>query len=292
MLARMLRSLQPDIFHAHLAWGLRCTHGLLAAFLARVPRVATQQLFVRSASRRTRCRQLAWSTIVDRYIAVSTAMAAELRRSVLRARNVRVVHNGIDIERFDRPSDRALRSTFTGGTDRRLVLTLARLHWQKGLRHLIAAAAEVPQALFIVAGEGEERSRLEDDVTRLGLGHRFRFLGHRTDIPDLLAACDVVVLPSLFEGLPVSILEAMAARRPVVATAIEGSDEAVDDGVTGLLVPPADPCSLARAIRRVLGDPQLANRLAAASRDRVEQQFSAEAMVSGVEHVYLELLER
>ncbi len=217
-----------------------------------------------------------WSIVTSRYRGRWRLSSVDRSCGV---RNVRVVHNGIDVERFDRPSDLALRSTFTGGTERRLVLTLARLHWQKGLRHLIAAAAEVPEAVFIVAGEGEERPRLEDDVTRLGLGHRFRFLGHRTDIPDLLAACDVVVLPSLFEGLPVSILEAMAARKPVVATAIEGNDEAVADGVTGLLVPPADPSSLARAIRRVLGDAQLANCLAAASRARVEQQFSARAMV-------------
>jgi len=291
-LARALRSYQPDIFHAHLAWGGRCTHALFAAFVARVPRVATQQLFVRSTRRRIRYRQLAWSAMVDRYVAVSTAMAARLGRSILRAGHVRVVHNGIEVEPFDRPPDPALRASLTGGAERPLVLTLARLHWQKGLRYLVAAAAEVPEAVFIVAGDGEERPRLEDDVQRLGVGHRFRFIGRREDIPDLLAACDLVVLPSLFEGLPVSILEAMAARKPIVATAIEGNDEVVADGITGLLVPPADPASLAGAIRRVLGDPHLAHRLGSASHARVEQQFSARAMVSGVEQVYQELLSR
>ena len=167
-------------------------------------------------------------------------MAADLGRSVVNPRAVRVVHNGIDVSRFGGPADPALRAELTNGTDRPLVLSLARLHWQKGLKHLVAAARQVPSAVFVVAGAGEERAHLDEEVARSGVGDRFRFLGFRDDAPRLLAACDLFVLPSLFEGLPVSVLEALAARRPVVATAVGGTGEAVIDGETGLLVPPAE----------------------------------------------------
>jgi glycosyltransferase involved in cell wall biosynthesis len=291
-LAWVIREYRADIFHAHLPWALRCTHGLAAAFLARVPRrVATQQLFAPIENRRKLQRQGAVARLVDRYIAVSHTMAAQLRACAIPARKVIVVHNGIEVERFDRPGDPHFRASLAGGSNRPLVLTLARLDWQKGLGYLVEAAAEVPEAVFVVAGEGMERERLAAEVERLGLGERFRLLGHRSDIAELLAACDVVVLPSLFEGLPVSILEAMAARKPVVATAVNGNDEAVVDGVTGLLVPAADPERLAAALRRLLADPALARRLGSAGYNRVEDRFSARAMVAGVERLYAELLD-
>jgi glycosyltransferase involved in cell wall biosynthesis len=119
---------------------------------------------------------------------------------------------------------------------------------------------------------------------------RVVFLGYRQDIPDLLASCDLFVLPSLFEGLPLSILEAMAAGKPVIASAIGGTDEAVLHGETGLLVPPADPTALAAAIHTVLSNPLLARRLAAAGKARVYRTFSAEAMVQRVTQTYEEIL--
>ena len=286
-----LRSCKPDLFHAHLTWRLRCSGGLSAAFLARVPRrVATQQLFVCAKYLTFRYRQRAISTIVDRYVAVSNAVASELTAAGVSPRKINVVYNGVNVERFNHGTDSSVRAMLTNGDGRPLVLTLARLHWQKGLRHLIAAASRIPEAVFAVAGDGQERTRLQEEVNRLGLGARFHLLGHREDIPELLAACDVFVLPSLFEGLPVSVLEAMAAEKPVVATVIGGTDEAVIDGETGLLVPPNDPDRLTAAIRRFLESPELARRLAAAGRARVRGRFSATSMAAGVEHVYQELL--
>ena len=104
----------------------------------------------------------------------------------------------------------------------------------------------------MLAGEGDERSRLEQMARTLGLAERVRFLGYRPDIPELLAVCDLFVLPSLYEGLPLAVLEAMAASRPVVATAVGGTDEVVTDGESGLLVPPAEPAALTAAIRTIL----------------------------------------
>ncbi|WP_455389629.1 glycosyltransferase, partial [Petrachloros mirabilis] len=139
-------------------------------------------------------------------------------------------------------------------------------------------------------GDGPLRASLEAQARSLGLEGRVRFLGYRTDIRDLLKCCDVFVLPSLYEGLPLSILEAMSTVKPVIATQIGGIDDAVIPGETGLLVPPSDPVALALAIRSVLADQPWARRLAFAGRARVEQCFSAEKMVQQVTNVYIELL--
>ena len=136
------------------------------------------------------------------------------------------------------------------------------------------------------------RASLEAQARSLGVERRVRFLGHRDDISDLLADCDVFVLPSLYEGLPLSILEAMSAGKPVIATQIGGTDEAVIAGETGLLIPPADPAALAAAILTLLEDQPLAKRLASDGLARVEQEFSAIKMVQQVIDVYDELLEK
>jgi glycosyltransferase involved in cell wall biosynthesis len=172
------------------------------------------------------------------------------------------------------------------------VLTVARLDEQKGQRYLLEAAAQVPQARFVLAGDGPLRTSLEAQARSLGLEQRVKFLGYRSDIPDLLAGCDVFVLPSLYEGLPLSILEAMSAGKPVIATQIGGTDEAVIPNETGLLIPPADPAALAAAIRKLLDDRPFARRLALAGQARVECEFSAATMVQRVTNVYTELLAR
>src|SRR5262249_44896941 len=151
----------------------------------------------------------------------------------------------------------ALRAALMGSTDRPIVLTAARLAEQKGLCYLLKAAALLPQAMFVLAGEGPERAVLEAQAAELGLNKRVLFLGHRHDVPDLLACCDLFVLPSLFEGLPLSILEAMAAKKPVIASAVGGNNEVIVHGETGLLVRPADPAALASAIQAILSDPDL-----------------------------------
>ena len=148
----------------------------------------------------------------------------------------------------------------------------------------------MPDATFVFAGDGPLRIALEAEARRLGVAVRCVFLGQRSDVPALLAAADLFVLPSLYEGLPVSVLEAMAAGRPVVATAIGGTDEAVTSEETGLLVAPRDPAALASAIRRLQADPALARRLAAAARGRVERDFSSEATARQVMAIYDQVL--
>jgi glycosyltransferase involved in cell wall biosynthesis len=287
-----LRETRPAIFHAHLNWALACSDGLAAAGLARVSGVvATQQLFVPLQSRRRILRHRLVSLAVDRYLAVSHHMAAMLRKVCLFSeRKVRVVHNGIPLPPFERSGPATLPESLAIGDGRPIVLAVARLVEQKGIGFLIEAAARVPEAVFVVAGDGPERAALEARTASNGVRERFFFLGHRRDVPELLASCDVFVLPSLYEGLPVSVLEAMASEKPVVATAIGGTDEAVQDETTGLLVPPADSEALARAIRRVLRDRPLAARLGQEARQRVRREFSDRVVAERVEQNYRECL--
>jgi glycosyltransferase involved in cell wall biosynthesis len=291
-LVRAVRSEKASVFHAHLPWALRCGWGLVAAALAGVPAViASQQLFRGISSRRQLLRQWLIGVGVDRFIAVSAEMAGSLRATPLfPARKVEIIRNAVDVRQFQKPPDDALRRTLGGDPSRPIVLTLARLDPQKGLSDLLEAAARVPDANFVLAGDGIERKRIEDAARSLGVDDRVTFLGYREDVPDLLAACDLFVLPSLYEGLPVSVLEAMAAGKPVVATEIGGTREAVSNGETGLLVSPGDPNALAGAIRSVLSDPQLARRLGEAGRQRALEEFSADRMVRKVTQVYERVL--
>jgi glycosyltransferase involved in cell wall biosynthesis len=292
-LVRVLRAERPAIFHAHLSWPLSCKYGLTAAILARVPIiVATAHLYVKPPKKLSVHAHLRLNAaFVDRYLAVSHGVARQLAQSLrIPPRKIRVIRNGISIPASTRPATAALRSTITKATDRPIVLVSARLEKQKGHQYLIEATAHVPEAVFIFAGVGSEQTRLEAQAKALGVTDRITFLGHREDIADLLASCDLFVLPSLFEGLPLSILEAMAACKPVVATAVDGNKEIVIDGQTGLLVPPADPVALAGAIRTVLSDPVLARRLAAGGKARVQEEFCAERMVKSVMQVYEELV--
>jgi glycosyltransferase involved in cell wall biosynthesis len=291
---RELRRERPSVFHAHLNWPLACKVELVSAALARIPAVvATVQLFDNVPLRASLyVQQRLVATGVDRYIAVSHHVARKLCQTYgLPANKVTVIHNGIFLSPFVRPADTELRAKLGATNGRPIVLTLARLDQQKGHRYLLQAVPLVPDALFVFAGDGPERASLEAQARQLGLNDdRILFLGYRRDTPDLLACCDLFVLPSLFEGLPLSILEAMAASKPVIASAIGGNDEAVIHEETGLLVSPENPAALAQAIQRLLSDRPLAARLAATGKAQVQKKFSAEAMVQRVTEIYEQIL--
>ena len=290
-----LRAVDPAVFHAHLPAPLNGRYALLAAAMSRVPAVVATAHLVSDVAPPFRggISQRLVAACIDRYIAVSDGVARRLRSGLgAPGDKIRIVHNGIDVDRGPMHGDPGLRAVLAGRSDRPLVLTVARLDAQKGHGHLLAAAATVPDAVFVLVGEGREEATLKRQAHALGIAERVRFLGHRNDVPDLLAACDVFVLPSLYEGLPLSVLEAMAAAKPVVATAIDGTTEAVVPGVTGLLVPPADPARLAGAIRALLKDGALARRMGEEGRARVCREFSLRRMIDGVTEVYDELLQR
>ncbi len=214
-LIRAVSQFRPAVFHAQLNWPLACKFGLLSAALLGVPAVlATVHLYISDfMGRSVRWQVRAVSRGVHRYLAVSTHVRERLAALGLPEAKLRVVRNGVDPARFERSAahDIRIRSELAGSAGRPIVLTAARLAPQKGLEFLLGAAAMLPEANFVIAGDGPDRTTLAVQAEAAGLGDRVRFLGSRRDIPDLLAACDVFVLPSLVEGLPLSVLEAMAA---------------------------------------------------------------------------------
>jgi glycosyltransferase involved in cell wall biosynthesis len=226
----------------------------------------------------------ATARLCARILAVSEATRASLVAQGYPPRLVDVVHNGIDLARAQ-----PVRLV-----DPPTVLHVGRLAPVKGQRELIRALARLDGVRGIFVGEdlergGAYRRELEDEARRLGVLERVVFAGRRDDVPSLLAGCDVFALPSLVEGLPLVVLEAMAQARPVVATPVGGTPEAVVDGETGVLVPPADPLALAEAIGSLVRDRARATLLGENGRRRVEERFSADAMNKRVLQVYAEL---
>lgn len=293
--ARELRQARPAVFHAHLSWPLAAKYALFAAVFARVPAVvATVHLFPEfHLDRSNYVQERLLAARVGRYIAVSHDIAVKLVKALhWPARKIEVIHNGIAVERFQRRFGTDLRMRLKVPANRPVFLTVARFDRQKGHDVLLQAATRIPEACFVLAGDGPERMRLERQVEQLRLRDRVLFLGRRTDVPELLAASDAFVLPSLYEGSSLALLEAMAAGKPVVTSAIPGTDELILDGETGLLVPPGNPDALALALRRVLAEPLLRARLGTAARDHAQRSFSASAAASRVAAVYDELLRK
>ncbi|HZM26591.1 MAG TPA: glycosyltransferase [Gemmatimonadales bacterium] len=286
---------RPAVVHAQLNWPLACKFGLLAATLGRVPAVvATVHLVIEELlNGSVRLQGRIFGVGVHRYLAVSEHVRGRLAAGMgWPEQKLRVVPNGIDPAPFSQPFDPALRQWLTRGSQRPLVFTAARLSPEKAIDVLVSAAARVPEAVFAIAGDGPERAAIRMQVEALGISERVRLLGARSDIPALLAACDLFVLPSLVEGLPISVLEAMAAARPVVATRIGGTDEVVMDGRTGLLVPPQDPEPLAAAIRSFLADPERGRQAGKAGREQLLARFTSKVMIDAVSATYEELLAR
>lgn len=292
-LFRVLLEERPTVFHAHLNWQGACGYGLLAAAALRIPAVvATNHSFVEvPLSRVGRLKSRVIDACMDRYIAVSRGVAKSLCDALgVKDRKLSVVPNGVPLDDYHSRPDPQLHAEMMGRSCKHIVLTSARFVEGKGHRYLIEAAAQVPEAVFVLAGDGPTRSEIEALASSLGVTDRVRFLGHREDIIELLSICDVFVLPSMFEGLPLTVLEAMAAGKPVIATAISGTDESIVHGESGLLVPPRNASALAVAIRTVLNDPFLAGKLAASGQERVREKFSVQNMVEGVVGIYEEVL--
>lgn len=213
-----------------------------------------------------------------------------------------VIRNGVDLTRFDAtPEPGRLRRELGLADGTPLVAVVSRLTRLKGLEYFLEAAAmvsaRVPDARFLVVGETSPVDRdylgeLERFAARVGVADRVIFTGLRTDVPTLLASVNVSVMPSLNEALSNVLLESMAAGTPTVATRVGGTPEALIDGVTGLLVPPADADAIATAIMRMLSDDAMAARMGHAARLRIAEMFSVKRMVRATEDIYLELLDR
>ena len=226
-------------------------------------------------------------------IAVSKPIERSLRRSGLSRRKLATIANGIDLERF-RNITRSEPQTASASGGMKVGL-VGRLTPQKGHRYLIEAAPKIlascPNVTFLFIGDGPDRQQLETLVKGAGLQNRFAFSGAQRDMPSVYAGLDAVVLPSINEGLPMTLIEALAAARPVVATSVGDVPTLIRNRETGLLVEPRNPEALAQAIISLLIDADLRTTLARNGQQWVEQKFSATAMADRYHDIYRETLQ-
>jgi glycosyltransferase involved in cell wall biosynthesis len=288
-LAMLCRSWRPDVLLCCNQRALRLAAP--AARLARVRRVVMRDGLQGSLRASGHNRWLAH--LVDGFVVNAEATRRELM-TWLPAEQVRVIYNGIDLKPYDDTWDPAgLRRELGIPATACVVLSVARLVHDKDHATLLTAFQRVAQnderLRLWIAGDGSLRPILAGQTERLGLTERVSFLGFRTDIPRLLAGADLLAIASLREGMPNVALEAMAARRPVVATAVAGTPEVVRDGETGLLVPPGAPDALAAALTELARDPVRRRRMGERGRRRVEQLFEASVSLDRWEEYLLRL---
>jgi glycosyltransferase involved in cell wall biosynthesis len=233
--------------------------------------------------------------LVDRILAVSLDLGSELAWSY-GARRVLCVHNGLDLDRVrvTRPAAELRRELNLGAQDF-VIGTMGRLVPVKGLEAFLKAARLIrdrrEHVKFLIVGDGPLKETLQALVRHLGLESDVLFLGHRNDGYDVLAMMDVLVLPSLSEGIPIVLLEALALARPVVATRVGGIPEVIEDGISGRLVEAGREEDLADACMALMDDHGVAKRLALAGQRRVREQFSVRSMAENVASVYRGLIE-
>jgi glycosyltransferase involved in cell wall biosynthesis len=218
---------------------------------------------------------------VDGLIAVSDEVRSAILDEIGAVDDrVVVIPNGVDVERHHRPVDTAaVRAELGFAPDDVVLVMVGTFKRQKGHSHLIEALSRLrgshPELRILLVGDGPLRAEVQDAAHRARLDGMVRFLGSRRDIPRILAASDCFVLPSLWEGLPIALLEAMASGLPCIATEVSGTEQVVVDDVTGMLIPPGDPFALAKAMEQMVADPERARRMGAAGRQRIETLFSA-----------------
>ena len=292
-LVRLLRSQRTHLLHVHSQEA--AVWGRIAAKLAGVPAVVYTPHTIETRHRHLRRLLYYWlerclGLFTDTLISVSTSQRLRLEElRVMPAERIVTIYNGINAERFQVPVNGALRQEL-GGADGALVAQIGRLHEQKGPHIFLQAAAlilrQCPDVTFLLVGEGPLAGELQVLAQQLGLRNRVRFLGWRDDMPQILATVDVGVLSSLWEGLPYTLLEIMAAGKPMVSTDADGCGEAVLDSETGFIVPRRDPSALAQAILTLLEKPDLAKEMGKKGRKRVIEHFSLEAMIEKTETVY------
>jgi glycosyltransferase involved in cell wall biosynthesis len=267
-------------------------YGAIVSRMTGIPMVATHHLWT-GQNLRTRLVESIDAAVLhgcDKVIAVSSSVAESMRRVLVSSRQIEVILNGIDLSSFqdELPTDE-LRASLGIPSGLPVIGAVGRLDIQKGHERLIEAARKITDAgqdaFYIIAGEGVERPRLEALVRDLGLSDRVLLPGYQSDIRPYLAMMDVFVLPSRREGTPMALLEAMAMRKPVVATAVGGVPDVLTDGVDGIMLP-ENGAGLGDALLRLLRDPAFARQMARAGRRRVETEFSSSRMAGRYEDVY------
>ena len=296
---RVLEENTVEILHTH--GGVAGLYGRLAARKSRVKVVHTLHGLHYLHYRNPIYRQ-AYIDLERRLGRLTDALIFVCRADLEKGKGLRlapeskmhVIRNGVDLGLL-KPGAEAKKLRMELGLQAAgpLVGTVARLHRQKGLTYLIQAAPQIrssfPGAKIVVVGGGPLRQELEQEAVRRGVGDVLLFLGERPNVPDLLNLFDIFVLPSLWEGLPYVLVEAAYLCKPIVATAVDGNPEVIEDRKTGLLIPPADSSALASAVVLLLQDKTLAGRMAKAARTAIPPRFSLKKMIGEIQQLYLDL---
>jgi glycosyltransferase involved in cell wall biosynthesis len=296
-LAEALADFEPEVVHNHMyraeVVGTRAAY-LLGEQGCRRPAIIStvHSSRVRCVDDREQLRQL--TPLMDRLIVVSKAIEQKIADEGRLGAPVSLIYNGVDLERYNHQQPCCtLHEDYSIPEDAPIVGVVARLEAEKGHRTLVDAwpdvLARVPNAWLLIIGEGSERNSLEAEAEALGVSEHIVFTGRREDVPAVTAALDVAVLPSYREAQGLSVLEAMALNRPVVASDVGGIPEMIEDGATGLLVPPGDCQALAGAIVRLLTDHPYADMLAHGGHALVHDRFCIELMVSQISNIYDEV---
>ncbi len=280
----------PEVVHCHHLHQL--VHAFLPCILKGVPIVHTEhERFSLSRSRyQALLRFCAYGCRV--VTAVDGSVAEFLSETVgIPSRKLQVIRNGVDVRRFANAA--ADRESVGLAGDGPVIGAVARLHPVKGhsvlLRSFVGVKRQFPKAALLIVGDGEERAGLSALAQELGIDDSVVFLGSRRDIPELLAAMDIVVLPSFEEGLPLSLLEAMAAAKPIVATDVGAVSTVIRDNQTGLLVPPRDAGAITGALIRMLSDVKLQRALSTAAQALAVDRYSLDRTAEAYQGIYASL---
>ena len=290
-LANLLRRERVDVIHAHNQGA--AFYGGLAGLICGRPLVVTRHGVSFGKDRSHVWLSRLATMLAHDVVCVGRDVCQAARRiDWAPAGKLRLIYNGVDTSIFrPRPNERqALRRELGAGPEEKLVISVGRMAPEKDyptlLKAVAALAGQAPGCRLVMVGPGPELPLLEDLARKLDMNQRVVWLGERADIPELLAAADVFALSSRSEGVSIAILEAMASGLPVVATAVGGNAELVEQGTTGILSPPANPGALAQALLALLNDPARAEHMGQAGRARAQRNFSLEAMVRSYAGLY------
>lgn len=285
-----IQLIQTTLFYADIL-------GTLAGILAGVQNVISWEVYTEQYSLKQKWAYRLASKRLSTIVAVSDATRKKIiQKYHLPEAKVRTIHYGIDVKKFSFRNPSEIRKRLGIPPNTMVLGTIARLTEQKGHRYLIQAIPKLishfQNVVFLWIGDGPLRSSLIQLAQDLGVLSYIQFLGFRENVGAFLSVMDVFVLPSLYEGFPNAILEAMACGKPVVATGVEGTPEAVIHGETGLLVPPRNPEALADALIQIAQNPSMRKQMGEKGKKRIHEYFLLEHQINAFDQLYKELANR
>lgn len=292
----LIKANKIDIVHSHLFHA-----SMVASVAGRLEsenrRTVITQHYTRSALGKRYQKKLDRFAVraADRVIAISSAVRSDLIFQGVNENNIEIIPNGIDFSKFDEDAKKENHVVdLLKDQGKFIVGSVGNLHKRKDHRTLILAMEQVvryaPSVHMVIVGEGAERAELEKLIRARDLETRVSLLGFQNDIPSLISKFDLYVHPSLYEPFGIAILEAMAARIPVIATKVDGVVDIIDDGINGFLVPAQDPQTIARAVRKAVSDPDANLEIALRGRERVERDFGIEKTTLRYQTLYADVV--